>query len=1076
MRMAGGKKYPDLRYLFMRGLINHERDQRCHHYLKSAAECTSRAVVSLELADEPIRSVKQARRLEGIGGETCSRLTKLEKEKEFSCLKPLAGRFVSSAGGILVGLLDATEEIRHHGNCSPDKSILVPEGSVKTRAIRLTEEQFAEGPNDFCKAWWRLEVLIKRGYVRRRSQKKSAVLQLMPIGKDIATRLRAQNGLTSTVPDIYQTPGSSYAIPRLPLLGEPGEITPLQKTDLSFLQSLTGETTLQEQKPKLEDALYTNDRGLDGIVMLVDRREMGGEKNGLGELCGLLGDNGICYKTQHLKAGDYSWLWRVNGKEIVLPCLVERKRADDIARTLKEGRFWSQVNRMKEWKEGFIERGIQCAIHYILERKPEEYVVRCEDGCQGIIQCGNPTLTQVKLVIEDLKRHPDLLVKETDSLNVTVILLASLTAELRERVKKGDFDNLLQSELSEKKPQPCAETSLHTSSYVDDVVTKTKNVQAKNLVPADLLFDEEMRLAIERSKTEISEANNVLDSIPDIYKDHRKQTVSNTDKKTLHVVDDDKDIDADLAMVLERSKYDTRRGGEEAGGVGRDIESEHHPLMQYHCTEGGSLHYPSSGGKSREKHTDAYRPKINRKQTVSSSGFSKQNVYSNFESENMNVTSVNEVPLNGLNSSRVCYKNDVNSSHLLNVNSRGTRTDTTQNTYSDSIWKDTVVNDHLLYESPSENKKPVKRKYYKKEFIFKPDENFVDESYSSNSDSESLNKKKPRTAQFSFTPAKECIETNVLQTAFSKGIKDTADERRCHQTPRNVLGKVYRMRRVKDEVLHTLETEPSLSYSKKVKVKTETGCSDDIEKLTTDHDENDQVDGYNSGDDLFADKDDKSENKSFKEKVGPSRNLSSHIEKGANCDVKKFQKDKGKNSYVERCETRRIDYEEDVLASNVIDSEGVETGGTSRDISLSQGSESGESLPDIELGITVPAGNACTTNSSIRAKTSSRNVSPVRNSCISGGSISGKERSERTARIDSRGIGDDVNVSTRQERFDSGYDSDTSHHVNNDETEDKVKLVLSVLPHIPKYSAREMLNKCKNNVELCITELLEGNS
>ena len=50
----------------MRGLVKHEEDQRRHHYLKSAAECTSRAVVSLELADEPVKSVKQARRLEGV--------------------------------------------------------------------------------------------------------------------------------------------------------------------------------------------------------------------------------------------------------------------------------------------------------------------------------------------------------------------------------------------------------------------------------------------------------------------------------------------------------------------------------------------------------------------------------------------------------------------------------------------------------------------------------------------------------------------------------------------------------------------------------------------------------------------------------------------------------------------------------------------------------------------------------------------------------------------------------------------------------------------------------------------------
>ena len=37
-----------------------------------------------------------------------------------------------------------------------------------------------------------------------------------------------------------------------------------------------------------------------------------------------------------------------------------------------------------------------------------------------------------KLAIEDLKKHPDLQVKMTDSIEVTVILLSSLTSELIE--------------------------------------------------------------------------------------------------------------------------------------------------------------------------------------------------------------------------------------------------------------------------------------------------------------------------------------------------------------------------------------------------------------------------------------------------------------------------------------------------------------------------------------------------------------------------------------------------------------------------------------------------------------------
>lgn len=51
----------------MRGLIDHEGKQRSRHYLKSAAECTSRAIVSLELAEHEISSVQAARKLDGVG-------------------------------------------------------------------------------------------------------------------------------------------------------------------------------------------------------------------------------------------------------------------------------------------------------------------------------------------------------------------------------------------------------------------------------------------------------------------------------------------------------------------------------------------------------------------------------------------------------------------------------------------------------------------------------------------------------------------------------------------------------------------------------------------------------------------------------------------------------------------------------------------------------------------------------------------------------------------------------------------------------------------------------------------------
>lgn len=68
-----------------------------------------------------------------------------------------------------------------------------------------------------------------------------------------------------------------------------------------------------------------------------------------------------------------------------------------MANSLKEGRFWKQVTKMVEWKKSFRDYGMECPLHYMVEGEPEQYVVRCSDGCQGVGKCGNPNITQVKV-------------------------------------------------------------------------------------------------------------------------------------------------------------------------------------------------------------------------------------------------------------------------------------------------------------------------------------------------------------------------------------------------------------------------------------------------------------------------------------------------------------------------------------------------------------------------------------------------------------------------------------------------------------------------------------------------------
>ena len=50
----------------MRGLIEYEKWQRKKHYLKASAEWTSKAIVSLELSEKPIKNATQATKLDGV--------------------------------------------------------------------------------------------------------------------------------------------------------------------------------------------------------------------------------------------------------------------------------------------------------------------------------------------------------------------------------------------------------------------------------------------------------------------------------------------------------------------------------------------------------------------------------------------------------------------------------------------------------------------------------------------------------------------------------------------------------------------------------------------------------------------------------------------------------------------------------------------------------------------------------------------------------------------------------------------------------------------------------------------------
>lgn len=55
----------------------------------------------------------------------------------------------------------------------------------------------------------------------------------------------------------------------------------------------------------------------------------------------------VNFEVRHLNVGDFLWICRdANKKELVLPYIVERKRMDDCAKSITDGRFHEQKVRL----------------------------------------------------------------------------------------------------------------------------------------------------------------------------------------------------------------------------------------------------------------------------------------------------------------------------------------------------------------------------------------------------------------------------------------------------------------------------------------------------------------------------------------------------------------------------------------------------------------------------------------------------------------------------------------------------------------------------------------------------------
>lgn len=138
-------------------------------------------------------------------------------------------------------------------------------------------------------------------------------------------------------------------------------IEPPKHENISKKVMKTISSTSSSSSAESED-FYILEPGNFDIILYVDTAETVGNNSKdpfLVELQKILGPNQ--FEVKKLNVGDYIWICRCRStqKELVLPYIFERKRMDDFAKSIKDGRYKEQKFRLKR-------SGIE-NIYYLIE-------------------------------------------------------------------------------------------------------------------------------------------------------------------------------------------------------------------------------------------------------------------------------------------------------------------------------------------------------------------------------------------------------------------------------------------------------------------------------------------------------------------------------------------------------------------------------------------------------------------------------------------------------------------------------------------------------------------------------------
>jgi len=100
---------------------------------------------------------------------------------------------------------------------------------------------------------------------------------------------------------------------------------------------------------KFTNFLISHGEEKEGVFILMDDREGGGDEQFLFKHTKFFKKNGIKFIAKKIHLGDYQFEYKTKTQTLKLPFIIERKRIDDFAHSIEDGRFIAQKKRMKSY-------------------------------------------------------------------------------------------------------------------------------------------------------------------------------------------------------------------------------------------------------------------------------------------------------------------------------------------------------------------------------------------------------------------------------------------------------------------------------------------------------------------------------------------------------------------------------------------------------------------------------------------------------------------------------------------------------------------------------------------------------